>query len=348
MTAAHPPAALMSGCPMPVSLRTGPHARRVLPLRVGSRASPLALVQARSFMQQIAHFCPVFRPQGDPDDTPVFVEHAIRTTGDAVQNRRLAEIGGKGLFAKEIHEALLDGRIDMAVHSLKDLETTLPPGIVLACTLAREDARDVLILPHGTPADPAQPFAALPQGALVGTSSVRRQAQLLHARPDLRMALIRGNVQTRLDHVAAGRFGATLLALAGLRRLGLDEHASVVLHPEVMVPSAGQGIVGVTVRESDAALRALLASIEDPVARAVSTAERAMLAVLDGSCHTPIGGHARIRSNGRLRLTGLTASEDGSFLLTRTLEGAPADAEQLGRELGASLRADSPTELFEP
>jgi hydroxymethylbilane synthase len=309
----------------------------------------LALVQTRAFLTQIAHFCPVLRAPGDPEDRPVFVEHAIRTTGDVVQNRRLAEIGGKGLFAKEIHEALADGRIDMAVHSLKDLETILPPGIVLACTLAREDARDALILQEGAPApDPSDPFACLARGAVIGTSSVRRQAQLLHARPDLKASLIRGNVQTRLNRVAAGDFAATLLALAGLRRLGLDAQASIVLHPDVMVPAAGQGIVGVTVRESDMEMRGLLASIEDPVARAVSTAERAMLAVLDGSCHTPIGGHARIRSDGTLRLTGLTASEDGTFLLKRVLDGAPADAERLGRELGASLRADSPAHLFEP
>ena len=147
---------------------------------------------------------------------------------------------------------------------------------------------------------------------------------MLHRRPDLAIGLIRGNVQTRLDRVAAGDFAATLLALAGLRRLGLDQRASLVLNPEVMVPSAGQGIVGVTVREADTELCALLASIEDPVARAVSTAERSMLAVLDGSCHTPIGGHARIRSDGRLRLTGLTASEDGSFLLKRSLDGLRA------------------------
>ncbi len=356
MTAAHPPPAPLpssSLCPASRSApdalpRSAPHARKKLPLLVGSRASPLALVQTRAFLSQIAHFCPVFRATGDTDGVPVFEEHAIRTTGDAVQNRRLAEIGGKGLFAKEIHEALADGRIDMAVHSLKDLETTLPPGIVLACTLTREDARDVLILPPDADIpDLADPFTALPPGALIGTSSVRRQAQLLHRRPDLAIALIRGNVQTRLDRVAAGDFAATLLALAGLRRLGLDARASLILHPEIMVPSAGQGIVGVTVRETDTELRALLASIEDPVARAVSTAERAMLAVLDGSCHTPIGGHARIRSDGTLRLTGLTASEDGVFLLKRSLDGAPEDAERLGRELGASLRADSPASLFE-
>src|SRR5215467_7566135 len=161
---------------------------RALPLRVGTRGSPLALVQTRGFLDVLSGFCPVLRNMN------VFEEHAIRTTGDAVQDRRLAEIGGKGLFAKEIHEALADRRIDFAVHSLKDLETTLPPGIVLACTLKREDARDALILgPDCAAADPADPFACLPSGAVIGTSSVRRQAQLLHARPDLAVATLRGN-----------------------------------------------------------------------------------------------------------------------------------------------------------
>jgi hydroxymethylbilane synthase len=342
MTAAHPPAVAID----PQAVKA--HKTRTLPLRVGSRASPLALVQTRAFLTQIMHFCPVLRSPF-MGDTPVFQEHAIRTTGDLVQNRRLAEIGGKGLFAKEIHEALLDGRIDFAVHSLKDLETTLPDGIVLACTLPREDARDALVLPPDAPEpDPASPFDSLPPGALVGTASVRRQAQLLHRRPDLRIGLIRGNVQTRLDRVERGDFGATLLAYAGLRRLGLDQRASRVIAPEIMVPAACQGIVGVTVRAENTELRSLLGGIEDANARAVSTAERAMLAVLDGSCRTPIGGFARLLPDGTLRLTGLTASEDGTFLLKRSLDGAAADAERIGRELGASLRADSPASLFLP
>jgi len=186
-----------------------------LPLRVGTRGSPLALVQTRFFLHLLTTFCPVLRGMS------VFEEHAIRTTGDRVQDRPLADIGGKGLFAKEIHEALTDGRIDFAVHSLKDLETELPPGIVLACTLKREDSRDALILGPGCgEPDPTAPFDCLPAGALIGTSSVRRQAQLLHARPDLTIASIRGNVQTRLDKVAFGECAASLLAMAGLRRLG--------------------------------------------------------------------------------------------------------------------------------
>jgi len=320
--------------------QVGPH-RRSLPLRVGTRGSPLALVQTRAFLDVLTKFCPVLR------DMNVFEEHAIRTTGDAVQDRRLAEIGGKGLFAKEIHEALADRRIDFAVHSLKDLETELPAGIVLACTLKREDARDALILgPDCAAADPADPFACLPSGAVIGTSSVRRQAQLLHARPDLAIATLRGNVQTRLDKVAAGACAASLLAFAGLKRLGLADRASAVLDPDAMVPAAGQGVVGVTVRADDTELHELLAAIEDPEAKAVATAERAMLAELDGSCRTPIGGHARLLPNGELHLTGLVARGDGSFLLKRSLHGAAGDAARIGGDLGASLRADSPRDIF--
>ena len=320
--------------------RVPPHSRG-LPLRIGTRGSPLALVQTRAFLGMLRGFCPVLRGMD------VFDEHVIRTTGDAVQDRSLAEIGGKGLFAKEIHEALAEGRIDFAVHSLKDLETDLPPGIVLACTLAREDARDVLVLgPRCGPPDPADPLAALPRGALIGTASTRRQAQLLHVRPDLRTTVLRGNVQTRLDKIAAGACDASVLALAGLRRLGLEARATLILDPEIMVPSAGQGIVGVTVREDDTELRALLGGIEDKEARMVSTAERALLAALDGSCRTPIGAYARLLPGGEVHLTGLVARPDGSFLLRRALSGRASEAARIGAELGASLKADSPADVF--
>ena len=337
MTAAMPPA------PPTTEMQHAPvkaHAH-ALPLRVGTRGSPLALIQTRAFLDVLIRFCPVLR------NMDVFEEHAIRTTGDAVQDRRLAEIGGKGLFAKEIHEALADRRIDFAVHSLKDLETELPPGIMLACTLRREDARDALIVGVACDdADPADPFACLPSGAVIGTSSIRRQAQLLHARPDLAITTLRGNVQTRLDKVAAGVCAASLLAYAGLKRLGLAERASLVLDPDAMVPAAGQGIVGVTVRADDTELHELLAAIEDPEAKAIATAERAMLKLLDGSCRTPIGGHARLLPDGELHLTGLVARGDGSFLVKRSLHGAASDAERIGSELGASLRADSPRDIF--
>jgi hydroxymethylbilane synthase len=319
-----------------------PH-RRELPLKVGTRGSPLARAQTANFLAILKHYCPVLRGM------EVFEEHIIVTTGDAVQDRALAEIGGKGLFAKEIHESVIAGRIDFAVHSLKDLETVLPPEITLACTLTREDARDVLILPPGhAPIDPAEPYASLVQGARIGSASVRRQAQLKHARPDLEFSLLRGNVGTRLAKIAAGEMDATLLAYAGLRRLGLGSKASVVLSPDLMVPSACQGIVGITVRTADVELLSMLAGIEDREAKAVATAERALLLALDGSCRTPIGGYARLQEDGTLHLTGLVARADGSFLLRRSAIGAVADAEMMGRELGLSLKADSPADIFEP
>lgn len=340
MTAAHPVPA------MPSPARVASH-HPPLPLRVGTRGSPLALWQTRFFLKRLTTFCPVLR------NMDVFEEHAIRTTGDATQaaGTRLADIGGKGLFAKEIHEALADRRVDFAVHSLKDLETALPDGIVLACTLVREDARDALVFPQGAHFDPVDPYSALRIGALVGTGSVRRQAQLLHARPDLRIGSLRGNVGTRIEQVNRGAFAATLLALAGLRRLGLVTSATMALPPEIMLPSACQGIVGVTVRADDTALRELLAGIEDRDAHSVATAERALLAELDGSCRTPIGGHARLLPGvaGKapvLRLEGLVARADGSFLLRRALQGDPADAARIGAELGASLRADCPRDIF--
>ena len=322
------------------SVPVAPH-RRTLPLRVGTRGSVLALWQARHFTDVVSQFCPVLH------GAKAFEEHAITTSGDRIQDRRLADIGGKGLFAKEIHEALLDGRVDFAVHSLKDLETDLPPGIVLACTLRREDSRDALILGPGRPApDPADPWAIFPRGAVIGTSSVRRQAQILHVRPDLRIEMLRGNVQTRLAKLRDGAADATLLALAGLRRLGLEGEAALALDAEAMVPAAGQGIVGVTCRAEDTELHELLAAIEDREAAAVSTAERALLAALDGSCRTPIGGHARLLPDGTLHLTGLVARPDGTFLLKRALHGPVADARRIGAELGESLRRDCPSDIF--
>ena len=314
-----------------------------LPLRVGTRASPLALVQTRAFLGLLTKFCPVLRGMD------VFQEHAIRTTGDATQatGERLADIGGKGLFSKEIHEALLDRRIDFAVHSLKDLETELPPGIALACVLKREDPRDVLILgtdimiPTGD-----DPYATLPRGAVIGSSSTRRAAQLLHARSDLQIRNIRGNVHGRLDKVKRGDYAASLLALAGMKRLGLEDEASVVIHPEVMVPSSCQGIVGITVRAGDTEIQNLLGAIEDKAARVMATAERALLGALDGSCRTPIGAHAQLHPDGGMRLTGLVAREDGSFVLKRHLDCMQSDAARAGQALGDELRADSPRDIF--
>ena len=322
--------------------RVKPH-HHGLPLRVGTRASPLALVQTRAFLNLLTQFCPVLRGMD------VFQEHAIRTTGDATQatGERLADIGGKGLFAKEIHEALLDRRIDFAVHSLKDLETELPEGVVLACALKREDPRDVLILgPECEITPSADPYASLPHGAVIGSSSVRRQAQLLHARPDLSVVNIRGNVHSRLDKVRRGDFAASLLAFAGLRRLDLEHEADLPIDAEVMVPAACQGIVGITVRAADTDLAHLLSAIADPEASFAATAERSLLGSLDGSCHTPIGAYAKMLPDGRMRLTGLVARPDGSFVLKHSLECLPADGARAGAELGDRLRHESPADIF--
>jgi hydroxymethylbilane synthase len=306
-------------------------------LRAGTRGSPLALTQTRAVMELLTRTRPA----------PTVKLEIIRTTGDVVQSRRLADIGGKGLFSKEIHEALLDERIDFAVHSLKDLETQLPPNIVLACTLPREDARDALIIAADVPVPSGRnPYETLPPGALVGSSSVRRQAQLLAVRPDLRVETIRGNVETRLAKLGRHSFAATFLAMAGLRRLNRLSAASVILDPAVMVPASGQGIVGVTVRADDTRLRDLLGRISDRQAELAATAERAVLQALDGSCQTPIGAYARFVHDGYLHLTALVARTDGSFLLRRELTGRAVDAMRLGTELGASLRRDSPRDIF--
>jgi hydroxymethylbilane synthase len=315
-----------------------------LPLKVGTRGSPLALWQTRHFLSLVERVCPVLKHMR------AFEECEISTAGDRIQDRRLAEIGGKGLFAKEIHEALLDRRVDFAVHSLKDLETELPPGIVLACALKRADPRDSLVLGaacHRRGAtNPDDPYAALPFGALVGTASVRRQSQLLHARPDLQVEMIRGNVQTRLSRVASGEFDATLLAYAGLERLGLEGEAEVVIDADDMVPAACQGIVGVTVRAQDEELRELLWAVEDQAARICANAERALLHALDGSCRTPIGAFARLMPGNTIALTGLIARADGSYVRKLRMAGSAKDAARIGRALGEELAAGAPADLF--
>ena len=296
-------------------------------INIGTRGSPLALAQAELTKTALlaAH------PELKAESVTIV---PIRTTGDKVQDRTLSEIGGKGLFTREIEEALLDGRVDLAVHSMKDMPTFLPPGLVIAAMLEREDPRDVLISPV------ADSVETLPRGAIVGTASLRRQAQGLALRPDLKVQPLRGNVGTRLDKLARGEAAATLLALAGLKRLGRADAATAILSTDAFLPAVAQGAIGIEIREKDARIEALVAPINHgPTAIAV-TAERAMLAVLDGSCRTPIAAHAEI-SGTRLRLRGLIALPDGSESHraeetgTATLEGAAA----LGRALGERLKA---------
>src|SRR5690606_6356938 len=295
------------------------------PLRIGTRGSRLARAQTDLVCRALAAARPELGAPGTLE--PV----VIRTTGDRITDRPLAEFGGKGLFCKEIEAALLERRIDLAVHSIKDLPTWLPDGLVLGAVLEREDPRDVLLARQ-----PAS-IAGLPEGAVVGTASVRRQAQLLAKRPDLRVVNFRGNVETRLRKLAAGEVDATLLALAGLRRLGIA-HEGVVLAPEEMLPAVGQGAIGIECRADAEAALALLAAIDHAASHVSVRAERALLAALDGSCHTPIAGHAAI-ADGRLDLRALIARVDGSECLRTERSGAPEDAEALGADAGAELRA---------
>jgi hydroxymethylbilane synthase len=259
----------------------------------------------------------------------------IRTTGDAIQDRPLSEAGGKGLFTKELDIALLDSAIDLGVHSAKDLPTDLPEGIVVAGYLPREDARDAFISRRaGTLQD-------LPEGAVVGSASLRRQAQIRRLRPDLQVTLLRGNVGTRLAKLDRGEVDATLLAMAGLRRLRMTEHVTAILNPEDFLPAVGQGAIALTIRAGDATVAAALQPILDAATGHALAAERAFLAELDGSCRTPIAGHARL-DGGQLRLRGLVLRPDGSDALEVVREGAVAEAAALGREAGRELRARMP------
>jgi len=300
-------------------------------LRIGTRGSPLALAQAHELQRRLADALAV---------EPAALEiRVIKTTGDVVQNRPLVEIGGKGLFTKEIEQALIDGAIDVAVHSAKDIPAALPDGLVLTACLPREDARDAFI------SRKAASFAALAPGAVVGTASPRRQAMVKRLRPDLAVVPLRGNVETRLKKVAVGEVDATLLAMAGLKRLGLAGAATAPLDLDDFIPAVGQGVIALETRADDAATRGRLAGVGDAAAATALTAERAFLAVLEGSCRTPIAGHARL-SDGALHFRGLIARPDGSASHAAERRGSVADAEALGRDAGRELRARGGPDFF--
>ena len=291
-------------------------------LRIGTRGSPLALAQTTAVRDALA------RSHGWPQDALEIV--AIKTSGDAIVDRPLELAGGKGLFSKEIDAAMLDGRIDLAVHSAKDLPTWLPQGIVIAGYTAREDVRDALIAPT------AVRFADLPRGARVGTASLRRAAQVKRLRPDIETSLLRGNVETRLRKAESGEIDATLLAVAGLKRLGLLHRATAILETDAFLPAVGQGAVAITARTDDAFALAALAPILCAATGTALLAERAFLAVLDGSCRTPIAGHARVR-DGRIAFTGLVLREDGSETRDARADGAAQDAERIGAQAGHDI-----------
>ncbi len=289
---------------------------------LGTRGSPLALAQAQETRRRLA-------AAHGWDEARIAIA-VIRTSGDIIQDRPLAEVGGKGLFTKEIDSALLDGRIDFAVHSAKDLPTALPDGVALAGFLPREDPRDALVSAL------AGSIAALPHGARLGAASLRRRAQALRLRPDLRVELLRGNVETRLAKAESGAIDATLLAMAGLKRLGHAHRARAALDIEAFLPAVGQGAIAFAARRGDARTLEALAAIGDAATATALAAERAYLAVLDGSCRTPIAGHARLEE-GRLVLRGQVLREDGSESFEARVAGAPADAARLGADAGREL-----------
>jgi len=293
--------------------------------RIGTRGSKLALTQTGLVRDALAAAVPELSDRGAIEIV------VIKTTGDLIQDRPLSEAGGKGLFVKEIEEALLGHRIDAAVHSMKDMPTAQPAGLVISAFLQREDARDVLI------AGDLTRIADLKHGAVIGSAALRRKAQLLHLRPDLQVVNFRGNVDTRLAKQASGVVDATLLAMAGLKRLGLGEVGTPIAEDE-MLPAVGQGAVCIECRSDDARTRGWLAAIDHAATATCVAAEHAMLAVLDGSCRTPIAGHAVLAADGVLHLRGLILKPDGSQAIATERKGAATDAIALGKDAGLELK----------
>lgn len=289
-------------------------------LRVGTRGSRLALVQSSSVADALR------RLGAEVELVP------IKTSGDRLAGVALADFGGKALFVKEIEEALLDDRVDLGVHSLKDMPALLPPGLVIATYPAREDPRDALLTPSGGGIED------LPRGARVGTSSLRRRVLLLSRRSDLAIEPIRGNVETRLAKLESGQYDALVMAQAGLNRLGLAPRHARPLPTEDFLPAVGQGILAVEVRQADREMLELLSRLDDTRTRMEALAERSFLAALGAGCHTPVAGHCRLQ-DGILRMSGLVASLDGAIMLRASVSGPVETAEALGRELAAELLA---------
>ena len=300
-------------------------------LRIGTRGSALALAQANETQARlmVAH--------GMQNDA--FGIEVISTSGDRIQDRALSEAGGKGLFTKEIEEALLEGRIDLAVHSSKDMPTTLPPGLQLVAFLPREDPRDAFISMD------AASIEELPEGATIGSSSLRRQALIRRLRPDLKVILYRGNVQTRLRKLDEGMAAGTILALAGLKRLGLEQIATDVMPLDKFPPAPGQGAICIEIRSGDTRTAELLSAINHAPTSNALACERGFLAALEGSCRMPIAGHATI-ANGQLSFRGMVLTPDGSSVHEISKDGTVADASAIGRDAGEELRAQAGPDFF--
>lgn len=301
-------------------------------IRIGTRGSPLALAQAREVAARLseAHGLPVER----------FEIVVIRTSGDRIQDRPLSEAGGKGLFTKEIEEALLEARIDLAVHSMKDMPTLLPDGLEIAALLPREDVRDAFISLRFAS------LSAMPSGARVGTSSLRRSAQISRMRPDLAIVPLRGNVQTRLRKLEAGEADATLLAVAGLHRLGMTDRITAPIPVDDMLPAVAQGAIGIEIRDADGATRALVTAIDDPETSATVSAERAFLGRLEGSCRTPIAALARLE-NGNIFLRGEILTPDGVTAHVGARTARAVDAASAAEDLADELLAAAGPRFFE-
>jgi hydroxymethylbilane synthase len=295
-------------------------------LTLGTRRSALALAQSRAFAAALKAKTPGLEID----------ELLVVTSGDQTQDKSLQDIGGKGLFIKELEEALLDGRAHFAVHSIKDVPAELAPGLALACVPKREDPRDVIVTRDG------RKLAELPAGARVGTSSLRRAVAILAARPDLKAEPVRGNVDTRLRKVQDGSYDAVVLALAGLKRLGWEDRATEILPAEVSLPAIGQGALGIECRSGDVETQKVLAAMSDPETSICVAAERAVMAAVEGSCRLPVAAYA-IREGGSLWLRGMLADPDGSNLRRgerrASFPANEAEADRLGRDLGAELRA---------
>ncbi|HJT19756.1 MAG TPA: hydroxymethylbilane synthase [Nitrospira sp.] len=304
------------------------HARNTLVL--GTRGSRLAVRQSEWVQARLKELAPHV----------TVTLRRIQTSGDKILDVALAKIGGKGLFVKEIEEALLSGDIDLAVHSMKDVPAELQPGLALLAVPRREDARDALV------SRDACRFTALPRGAKIGTSSLRRQAQLLQSRPDLSISMLRGNLETRLRKLREGQFDAIVLAAAGLRRLGWEEHVTEYLEPAVCLPAIGQGALGIEGRQDDAFLRGMLGGLDDSETRRTVSAERALLRRLQGGCQVPIAAHATL-SGDRMSLEGLVASVDGMEVIRDKVQGSADDPESLGVRLAERLLARGGDKILE-
>jgi hydroxymethylbilane synthase len=289
-------------------------------LKIATRKSPLALWQAEHVKAELERLYPELTVELVP----------MSTRGDEILDRSLAAIGGKGLFLKELERAMLNGEADLAVHSMKDVPAELPPGLHIAAVLTREDPRDAIV------SNDIQSLEDMPAGSVLGTSSLRRQAQMLNLRPDLVIEPARGNVGTRLQRLDEGNFKAIMLAYAGLKRLGLADRAKQVLDTEVCLPAVGQGIVGIECRKDDTQLNELLNRLNDPVSDVCLSAERAFASALEASCHAPVAAHALLEGD-KLYLRGLVATINGSTVLKGEIRGAAADARKLGLSLAEEL-----------